>query len=89
MNDLDMESACRAWERDVALWQVSRDEGEEIPFPPKPEGYDLFIQGENPLKLTSEGGVRCQGGGLVPASWTSTTLPVRLPEQHLHQPDLL
>jgi hypothetical protein len=84
-----MESACRAWERDVALWQASRDEGEDVPCPEKPAGYDLFVQGEDPMGFLSTKGPRCHGGGLVPDTWTSDALPVRLPEQRLEQQPLL
>ena len=59
------------------------------PLPPKPDGYDLWLQGEDPLRLALTKPICCHGGGLVPDTWTPSALPVTPAGELMTQPTLL
>lgn len=42
--------ACEAWKKAYEFWRSNPDRRMHE-LPPKPPGYDLWLQGDNPLKL--------------------------------------
>jgi hypothetical protein len=80
--------ACQEWLNAYNIWRAnpSRKMHE---LPKKPKGFDLWLQGSNPLALDHDKGSRCRGGGLVPESWTSSASPIPLSGEYAIQQPLL
>jgi hypothetical protein len=79
------ELACKMWLRHYDRWRA--DPARKMhELRKKPPGFDLWLQGDNPLGLELTQGTPSQ---LVPADWTSDAIPIPLPSEDLTQPSLL
>lgn len=63
---------CVEWLRKYRAWKANPN----APQPPeKPAGFDLWLQGNDPLGLGKVSVISCPGGGLISKSWTQSAKP--------------
>lgn len=79
------ELACKVWLVHYNRWRADplRQMHE---LRKKPPGFDLWLQGQNPLGLEV---TKATTTLLVPEDWTSTAKPIPLPAEIHEQPPLL
>lgn len=73
------------WEIDMQRWRACNRLGLKSAPPIKPKGYDLWKQGDNPLKLETP---PAKPTDLVDPSWTPQAKPIPLPETKYTQDHL-
>ena len=79
------ELACEIWLARYNKWR-SNPGRKMHELPPKPPGYDLWLQGGNPLDLNIE---QATPTSLTPKDWTSSAKPIPLPGESFIQPPLI
>lgn len=73
------------WEIDMQRWRACNKLGLKSPPPIKPKNYDLWKQGDDPLKLDTH---PAKPTYLVPPDWSTTAKPIPLPHTTYTQADL-
>ena len=78
------EDACSKWLSAYETWR-KRDDRKMHELPAKPPGFDLWLQGDNPLRLKTTDAMITR---LVPQHWSTTAKPIPLPNTPYTQADL-